>query len=160
MHFTVIFIICSLHMSSNQNQCFKIIIKRKKQQFATKKENHGVKDLEFIQFCGYAAVWGDTGRLWKLMRCLPETLSVPQGGPGQSSLPEVLEDMKKLLYSYICVFMCTWLWITMCRHRKWTMMRWTQDISPALLTKTPLQSKERVNKDKNTLMHFIIIINK
>lgn len=154
MHFTVTFIICSLHMSSTQNQCFKII---KRKTAICFKENHGVKDLKFIQFCGYAAVWGDTGRLWKLMRCLPETLSVPQGGPGQSSLPEVLEDMKKL-FILISVYLCVHGCESPCAYTESD--QWWDERKISHLHCWPKHHsslKKGINKDKNTLTHFIII---
>lgn len=57
--------------------------------------SHGAKDLHFIAVSGHAAVWGGTNRLWKLVQCLPEMLYVPQEGRGQSSPPEVVEEMTK-----------------------------------------------------------------
>lgn len=44
--------------------------------------------------CGCDAVWGDTGRLWKSVQCLPGRQFVPQEEPERSSLPGINEEEK------------------------------------------------------------------
>lgn len=83
-----------------------------------------IMEARFIRLCGHAAVWGDTGRLWKSVRCLRETLSVLQGGPGQSSLPEEVEDMKRKWYMsfHVCVYLYVYISEHLCADTKWPMI--------------------------------------